>query len=270
MTNHVAITHNTLKEAGYTPVTNFKATAKMASVPVLDIELPYVTQYMSVAFSKTTQQGNENYVLTGIQSLTPNNNLFLHPNGQWLFGYQPAFYRSHPFSLQRGATPGQLQLSIQEDHITYELTEDTPRFFDNEKLTDDMQKMVTFLTETFRSRVSTAALVKSLQEAGLIVPWPIGITEMGANNTQQTKTLQGLYHIDAEALNALPAEQLATLNASGALKLAFAQLLSESRINDLTRLQLAQQKHNVQEGDQPISDPDLDDLFGNNDDLLSF
>ena len=271
MTKYIAIQRSAHLDAGYSPVTNFSFTAEMATIPLLKEELLNVIQHMCVAFQKRNNGSEEFYELVGLQSLSPAKNLFLLPDGRWLGGYKPAFYRAEPFALLPGEQDDQLQLCINSDCINPEPADSDERFFDEDKaLTPQMQKVVEFLTESMRSRGVTLSLCKALQDANLIVPWPISISEPGGENKSQEKTLQGLYHVDSDRLKILPAEKLAALNTSGALSLAYAQLFSEARLKDLAKLQTAHRNLQQQQAQQNSPEPDLDELFGTKDELFSF
>jgi len=271
MADYVAIQRSVHLNAGYTPTTDLSFTARMATVPLLKEELPYIIQHMAVGFVKRAGSTNDSFELVGLQSLAPNKNYFVLPDGRWLCSYSPAFYRAHPFALRSYEQDNQLQLSIKSDCIIENPSETDIRFFEEDKtLTPRMQEILTFLTESLRSREATLKLCKALQNANLIVPWSISYTEADENNNPQARTLQGLYHIDSNVLGKLAAEKLAALNACGALSVAYGQFFSEPRLKDLTTLQDGYRDWQDQQSKQNASEPDLDDIFGNKDDLFSF
>jgi len=271
MAGYVAIQRSLHLNAGYTPVTDLSFTAGMTTVPLMKEELPFVIQHMAVAFQKRTVGSETLYELVGLQSMSPGKNMFLTPEGRWFSGYMPAFYRAHPFALRSAEQGNQLQLSIKSDCINDQPAETDLRFFeDDNTLTPRMQEIAKFLAESLRSRDVTLKLCKALVDANLIEPWPIKFTGPDENNKPQAKTLEGLFHIDVQALKRLPAEQLAVLNSSGALDIAYGQLFSELRLKDLAALQTAQEELQQPKTRQGVAEPDLDELFGNKDDLFSF
>ena len=91
--------------------------------------------------------------------------------------------------------------------------------------------MLELLSQVERSRMATQAAVDALAAAGLIQPWPLNI-QQGEQNVPVT----GLYRIDEAALNALENEAFLTLRRSGALLVAYAQLLSMNQLAVLQRL----------------------------------
>ena len=273
MANYVAIQRSIHKDAGYQPTTNFKFAAHMPTVPLVAEELAHVTQHMAVAF-QAIHPGTEHerFELVGVQSIVPNKNLFVVDDGRWLTGYRPAFYRSHPFALLTNPETQQIEMSIDSDHVVENPDENTPRLFDEEEnLTKQLRKTVEFLGKTLQNRNKTMELCRELQDAGLIKPWAIKFSSSDKDGESQIRTLQGLCHIDTNALKALDGEILTKLNQSGALELAYAQLLSEPRVSGLGTLANVHQKLEAKAKQQDTAaEIDLDDLFGDNDEMFSF
>jgi hypothetical protein len=203
-----------------------------------------------------------------MQSLAPGQNLFLHPDGRWLVGYKPAFYREYPFALRAAEKPNQLKLSIIKDYIHPAPAENATPFFTDGLLSEHLQSALKFLGETTQSRLNTLAICQQLQAAGVISPWDI---VFDAQDSTQ-KVLKGLYHIDMKALMALPADQLGALNKSGALEVAYAQRLSEPRLKDLAQLQDVHQRllEQAKTNGKTAPEVNFDKLFGESDDLFSF
>jgi len=269
MTRPIPIKRSEHLNAGYTPSNNLSFAATMATVPVLKDELPHLTQFMGVAFQKR-QAGNETlFELVGVQSIHPDRNLFIVGDGRWLTGYKPAFYRAGPFSLQPSDSGKELQLCIQPDSIKEEPQEGDQRFFDDEKtLTGQLQAMAKFLASVIEGRQKTLALCKLLDAQQLITPWSIRFKETDEQGKSVEKSMEGLYHIDSEALAALSGEALEQLNRSGALGIAYAQLHAEGRVTDLGALLKVHKEQAKQ--NTATAELDLDDLFGGDDELMSF
>ncbi|MCP5207416.1 MAG: SapC family protein [Hahellaceae bacterium] len=267
MSEYVFIRRDEHEKSGYLPLANYSFAASNSLVPIINIELASVIQHMPLAFQKFGVEGEERFNLVALQSFEPNQNLFLHPDGRWLVGYKPTFYREYPFALRPGEKPNQLQLVVAKEHLHNAEGERAVPFFKDGVMSSHMQDVLKFLGETTQSRLNTLAICQSLHEAGVISPWEIVFD--GAEGTQ--KVLKGLYHIDMKALLALPADKLAALNKSGALEVAYAQRLSETRLKDLTQLQEVHQKLKEQGKDNgKAAEVDLDKIFGESDDLFSF
>ncbi len=270
MGHYTAIQRSTHKSAGYTPSSDLGFASNMTTVPLLCEELPLATQHMATGFQTHKHStAGERFELIGIQSVIPNKNLFVLPNGKWIGGYKPAFYRAHPFALINNPQSQEVELSISDDCIVDNARETDIPFFDSDgNLTEQLRETASFLAQTLHSRGKTQSLCRELQEAGLITPWAIKFSSADKDSDSQTHTLQGLSRIDENALQTLDREQLAKLNQSGALKLAYTQLLSQPRISGISTLIAVQQK--LDAAHNTATDTNLDDIFNENDELFSF
>ncbi|MCZ2720975.1 SapC family protein [Marinomonas sp. 15G1-11] len=272
MTRYVPLQRSVHNKAGYTPSINMKYAAMMTTVPLLREELSHVIQHMSIAFQKRSNahDNTESFELVGLQSLKPNENLFVLPDGRWLGGYKPAFYRAYPFSLEADKDSTQLQLCVEESAVKFELAQDDLAFFKDEtNLSDHMMNFVKFLEKALNGRKSTLSLMSALQQANLITPWSITYSEEEEDGATVEKALNGLYHIDIKALANLTPEMAAKLNKTGALEIAYAQVFSEPRCKGLSTLQkvhkdLQQHQNSIEK------EPDLDEIFGEKDEFFSF
>ncbi|WP_191602257.1 SapC family protein [Marinomonas algicola] len=270
MTRYVPLQRSLHNKAGYASTISMEYAAPMTTVPLVREELSHVIQHMGVAFQKRTHGDNtESFELVGLQALKPNENLFVLPDGRWLGGYKPAFYRAYPFSLEMDQDNAQLQLCVEESAIKYEMSPSDLAFFKDEtNLSDHMMNFVKFLEKALNGRKDTLRLMSALQEANLITPWTITYSEEEDNKPVE-KALNGLYHVDIKALANLEPAVAATLNRSGALEIAYAQVFSEARVKGLSTLQKVHVDLKQQQSVQG-KEPDLDELFGEKEDLFSF
>lgn len=273
MAQYIPIQKNIHLNAGFTPLKGLSFSAGMTTVPIVKEEISQITEQMSIAFQKVSSNGEFFYELVALQSLTPKSNLFVLEDGRWVGGYKPAYYRAYPFSLKPDGNKNQLNLCIESTHIVAEPTQDDARFFDDsEDFSPRIKEITDFLVHSLRARKETLEACQLLSKANLLTPWPIKHTEPDEQDQPQPRTLEGLYHIDKKALNALSADALKELQVCGALEIAYAQTISEPRLQKLAILQTIhrqlKEKRNKQE--TPTQEPDLDTLFGNNDDLFSF
>jgi hypothetical protein len=78
--------------------------AAEALVPIVGAELARAALSMPLALSEQS----EGYTLVALLSPIPGRNMFVGPDGRWLLGYVPAWYRSYPFRLlpQQGTDKG--------------------------------------------------------------------------------------------------------------------------------------------------------------------
>ena len=196
------------------------------------------------------------FTLSALLSVTPGQNLFVAPDGRWLGSYVPAGFRTYPFRL---ATPEGAERSILCVDQEYVVSVDdpspgTPFFATDGTPTAMTQQNLDYLTALERSNLATELAVSALAQAGVIKPWPLTI-----KSERGDRTVNGISCIDEAALNALPNEDFLRLRATGALPLAYAQLLSMGQIaifEHLVRMQ-------TQLAPQPLTPlPDsLDRLF---------
>ncbi|GEK48325.1 SapC family protein [Bisbaumannia pacifica] len=239
---------------------------EQAVVPVLAEELPHVLPTMAVAFVQGEQDAD--FELVVLQSLQAGVNVYVHTNGRWIGGYRPAWYRAHPFRVLRDTKSRQPVVCVDEESQAFqaEAGEDARRLFDDDgELTAQAQQTVRFLEKLEQGRRATQALVGQLRDAGVIVPW-----NLSARNPEGESgfDVKGLFHIDEAALRALDASVLSELAKSGALSVAYSQLLSEHRLKGLSRLYELRKLAEAQA--KSADDVELDELFGDDDDDFSF
>lgn len=189
-------------------------------------ELAHATLHFPLAF---TLQGDQTG-FAALLSILPGRNLYVAPNGLWIAGYVPATLRAYPF-LGGQSENGQTLLFI--DAGSGLLSEkDGQELFTAEKAPSPMlEKVMGFLAEVEQNRVMTRAACSVLHHLKLLVPWDIKIS--GENGTT---SLEGLYQVDEQAMNSLSHDEFTTLRESGALPLAYAQLLSMGRLESLANL----------------------------------
>lgn len=272
MPRYTTVKRSAHANAGFKLTDNYSFASHMQTVPALHTEIADASHHMAIAFlHHDAGTPSEHYELVAVQSLEPGKNLFVAPDGRWITGYQPRFYKLHPFAFITNPETNKAELNIDTDAIIEQADDQTIRLFDDEgKLTDTVHKAADTVGRVMQERNKTLTLCRELNEAGVICPWRIKYPDPNpkSNGEPQIKVLHGLSHINLTALQELPADTLLKLNQSGALQLAYGQLLSEPRLNLLGSLEALRQKMAPQA--KPLSDTDLDDLFGEKDDLLSF
>ena len=249
-------------QAGWMPYTDYQFAAGDAFSPLLAAEIAHAVACFPIAF---TQAGDgQGYQLVALQSLQPGVNLYVNSQGQWLAPYVPSWYRSHPLRLLPSDT-GEHLLCVDADSPLFrpEMAGEQ-RFFDDQgAITPALHKVIDFLQQCRNNQSVTQNLVNALDAAGLIVPWAL---ELDTGKAQPTP-VAGIFHIHEAALQNLPAEQLAPLAHSGALAVAYAQLLSAPRLADFSK----RYQHRAQDQTRQVSDEiNLDALFGEQGDTFKF
>lgn len=265
MSHFIALQYSIHKNAGYQKAQNYIHAKNDTVAPVIWEEISQVTANIPSCFISTEQDNQQSFQLVALQGLQANQNLLIHPeNHTWLFGYIPSHYRGYPFALLKDEiTQNQVLCIDNESGLLKEAntTETTAFYDDNGQPTQLIKNTLEFLKLRQSGLFQTQSLVTQLSKAGLIVPWNIHLK----NQDDQTLPLRGLFKIDEEKLKALEPEIQHMLIKSGAMMLAYAQLMSEVRLTNLQKIWHAHQKINKE---QEI--PDLDKFFDDNDESLKF
>ena len=238
--------------------TDYRFAAGEAAVPIVAAEISKVAPAMPIVF---IEQGGR-FELSALLSVMSGQNLFVAPDGRWLGAYIPSSLRTYPFRLVTPDGAEQSILCIDEECV---VSSDNPSlgevFFDgNGTISPGIKQALDFLTALESNRLATSLAVSSLTQAGVVKPWPITI-----KSEQGDRTVNGLHCVDEAALNALANEEFIKLRATGALTIAYAQLLSMGQLGVFQHLAKVQ----GQLAPRPVAPlPDtLDKLFDRTDNL---
>ncbi len=171
------------------------------------------------------------FLPVAVQSVQPQSNLFVTADGRWGAGYVPSAYRSHPFRLVRQET-GSLLLAVDIDSGLVAPDGSGLPFFDAEgKVAERLQELVNFLSHVEADRVRTAQACLALAESSVLEPWTITLMLEGVE-----QRVEGYFKISEEALNKLDHQPLQRLRDTGALKLAYSQVLSMQHLPTLVAI----------------------------------
>lgn len=262
MPNYQAVSKNTHAQLRWKRYDNYHFAAQDAIVPLVVHELAKACMTLPVAFIQ--QDGH--FILAAVQGLQSGQNLFVAPDGRWVGPYTPAAYRTYPFALATTEND-QLLLCVDADSGLVG-QEHTERFFDDRgEPSESIQSVLNFLQQVRQNRQLTLRLCAALDAEGLIQPWPITVkTDSGQ------QSVQGLYRIDEAKLNSLDADALYRVHQSGALPMAYCQLLSMQHLQALGTLAEAhaQAKAKTQSRLPTTPSGELDLGFLNNGGTLSF
>lgn len=213
--------------------TNYAFASGETSVPLVGAESPKAALAMPLAFLERAGR----FFPVALMGLEPGRNLFVAPDGRWVGGYIPAAFRGYPFALAKTAE-GQQVLCVAEDSGLVSDGPDGEAFFTEEgKPTQAVAEILNFLRQVEKSRAGTEQACACLQKYALIQPWPITLKTPTGD-----RPVAGLFRIDEVALNALPGDALRELQQTGALPLAYCQLLSMQHLALLGKLAEAQAK----------------------------
>jgi hypothetical protein len=200
---------------------------EMAAV-LLAREMPEAHLSMPVGF----RQIENGFVPVAILGLGVQQNIFVGSRGEWLGAYTPYIYRSYPFRLGKKDND-ERTLSIDESSgaITDDLQAE-PFFINESTPSDAVVRIFKTLVQIEKEGEKTRQLCDSLNLHALLEEWPIKVRD----EKEAVNTVMGYYRISEAALNALPANALVELRDSGALLLAYCQLLSMRNLSVFAKL----------------------------------
>ncbi|AFJ03446.1 Peptide transport system permease protein sapC [Methylophaga frappieri] len=256
-------------KAGWQPRHGFEFAKTFHISPIVADELAHVMATMPVAFMPIKQGESSRWLMVAVLSPVPGKNDFLHPNGRWLGGYLPATFRTYPFKMIH--TPeGKRVLGFdsRSDRFVAQAESGDQRFFDdNGALTPQTEKIVRFLEVYESSRDVTEKAITALADAGILKPW----RTMLKNPEENPDYLKELFIVDDKKLKALAPDTLAALAKSGALGVAYGQLLSLPRLSVFRKLTELHNEIAKQQQPAAVDEVDLDALFGEDgDDTFKF
>jgi hypothetical protein len=125
--------------------------------------------------------------------------------------------------------------------------------------------VLNFLTQVEANRKVTARICTALQQYELIQPWPIKV-----QTDEREQSIDGLFRIDEAALNVLPADAFTKLRDTGALIVAYCQLLSMQHLARLGQLAKAHAQADASQELKTTASGELDLEFLNEGGSINF
>ncbi|NEX17190.1 MAG: peptidase [Halochromatium sp.] len=244
------ITPSRYRDCRWKRYQSYAFAAQQAVAPILAQEVSKAVMSLPLAFIE--DQGAMQ--LVAVQSLEPNRNLFVAPDGRWLGSYVPAAFRGFPFTLMK-TEQGQQVLCFDEDSgllLQHPTPGDGEPFFDADgEPSEPIRQVLEFLSQVDANRAVTNRLCQQIADAELLQPWPLKVT-----TAEGERLVKGLFCIHEPAFNALPLDRLDQLRQSGALTLILCQLLSMQHMQPLIRMaeQQAVTQTSVPAGGSGLSD----------------
>lgn len=201
----------------------FGFAAKTNSVLLAGIEIPVAAHDYPIVF--VGQEGGP-YTLGALVGLRDSENLCVTPEGGWLPGqYIPAFVRRYPFVLAEAGDSDPLTVYVDESYDGISMTEGSPLFDEAGQETEFMKGVTEFLVRFHAEMKRTAAFASRLSGLGLLEPKTVSVDRQGAR-----QTLQGLWVVNEDKLQALPDEVILELFRNGYLGWIHLHLASLSNI----------------------------------------
>jgi hypothetical protein len=162
--------------------------------------------------------------------LRPQESLLVSPEGRWLAGYVPAALRAYPFAFVQ-APDGQRVLCIDEDSGLVTQGPEGEAFFTDGQPSKALMEVLEALRLMDGGRPLLEQACAELKAQGLIQPW-----DLRWRNADGEQSVGGVFRVDEAAMQKVSDEDFLKLRRSGALPLAYAQLLSLHKAEVLVRL----------------------------------
>lgn len=227
MSDIQAISRNRHASKRWIRYTNFSFAATEALATLVAQELPQAIMHLPIGFADAEGA----FTPVAIQGLKPGKNLFVALDGRWLGGYIPFAYRCYPFLLV-DSEDGQQVMCINEASGLLSDTHGEPFFGEDGQPSKAVADVLSFLNQVAASRQATQRICTVLQKHNLIQPWPIKLRGAEGDPAAEWE-IEGLYRVDEAKLNQLAADALMELRDTGALTVAYCQLLSMQHLPKL-------------------------------------
>jgi len=186
---------------------------------VCEISLPeffYAARHYPVVFIKSAQNEMRASVITGLRA---DENLFVDAKGDWFEQvYVPAYVRRFPFSVVDGPEGGSM---VMVDESGLELSDD-PYFDAAGEATEKWKAQQELVSDFIGAEKRTDEFAAHLAELDLLEAFNAQV------NPQQQESMHvtGMYRVNEDRLNRLPAKTIKSLMMQGELSRVYAHLIS--------------------------------------------
>ena len=187
-----------------------------------------VTEFAPAALSYPVIFAGEERVPLAVMGLNTGENLFIQADGAFEAGaYIPAYIRRYPFVLANDENQDRLIVCIDRSSDLLAEGGQTPLFDDKGEPTEYTQNCIKFCDDFEVERRRTDSFIELLKANDLFELKKAIFTPMDANGQPgEPQTVAEYFGVSEEKLNALPADKIKELQASGALAQIYAHLVS--------------------------------------------
>ena len=227
---------------------NFK---NLPNCPVFIDEIKQVASCFPIVFLKN-EQGS--FRMACVFSLLKDLNVFINSENNWLGSYIPAFFRCQPFFLVKATKDNNDVLCFNSKNPAIKSTpvkDFLPFMTDEKEISEALKNILKILFVIEKNREKTHLALESLKTFDLIKEWKIKI-----KTNDSEKEIQGFFNIDEEKLKSLSASNLHKLNLNGALEIAYAQLISNTKLDTIGSMHL--ENGNIEKDHKNLRDKTLE------------
>ncbi len=208
------------------PLSDYAYLATIQYLPLLVTEFLQACTDMPILFLKNTETGRfQPVAMFGIKRAT---NAFV-AGGRWQAHYLPAVARQVPFRLlSSDEHPDRLYVGIDTDHDTVSDAEGEALFDESGNETPYLERRKQALFEYAEHTQLTQGFVDLLVKHDLLRQRTLTYGPNGAG-----AGIRGLYVVDEQRMNALPADEYLNLRDRGFLAVVYAHLASLGQVRRL-------------------------------------
>jgi hypothetical protein len=198
----------------------FAARATLTNVVALELAQAAVSYPLAFIEDAQPRGGETGVELVALLSTVPERNLFVTPAGAWLSEFVPASINTYPFQYRHAegpSGPGNAALFVDQRSGLLGPDQGEPLFDAEGKPSETTKEIVRVLRGLEKSRRATRKACARLRDCRLLAPW---------GSESEVPEFRRLLRLDETALNRLPQGVLSMLRQTGALAIAYAQMLS--------------------------------------------
>ncbi|VAW45191.1 hypothetical protein MNBD_GAMMA04-1038 [hydrothermal vent metagenome] len=209
-----------------------------------------------------TKKGYQLGILTGLEK-----NYVLHPvTKQFLLPYAPAVLRCYPFAALK-TDQGERVLSVVSSEEGFALDRGKPVLDDSGALTEVGQALMQLLHQLNACFERDRLMTGKLEEHGLFRPLEVKDLAVDSTSDSLKACLKGYYLLSEQSLNALSAEAMLDLRASGVFSFFYGHLFSLAKMDRF--LMLKEASRQLREASVSKKE-ELDAFFKDGDDVFKF